>query len=291
MSIAHLNLRTIDDQMSFTKRTFDDFLPQSSRSISSTETFDAGTTPSDQASSTETNDEDGARPTEARLSPIRTQTITTMLDLIRKQGDIDLAVHLLRTSLREASSSRQAWLSRVLAHDVEGQHTIASTKWMTSRPLLVSGQWFELVHNLARTRSGSIWAADLLRTLMDTESRAIQAEYRLLTDLDIDQPIRDIPPTAMIHKLQSPPSSNPKVRVFNTRRHLVQLKQTHGELISLSAHSVRQVEHKRQLRALSNARRRERAAFVAAAEAERLELKKAGRRQRQEVQEATLVMA
>lgn len=127
--------------------------------------------------------------------------------------------------------------------------------------------------------------------MIESESRAIRDEYRLLTNLDISESIDEIPTSAPIHGLVTPPNSNPDVKVFNPTRHLSQLKQTHGELVGLLAVSVHQVERKRQLRALSNARRRERATIVAQAEAERLEQKKAGRRQKQEVQEATLVMA
>ena len=128
--------------------------------------------------------------------------------------------------------------------------------------------------------------------MIESESRAIRDEYRLLTSLDISEStIDEIPASAPILGLVTPQSPNPDVKVFNPTRHLSQLKQTHEELVGLLTVSVHQVERKRQLRALSNARRKERATIAAQAEAERLEQKKAGRRQRQEVQEATLVMA
>ena len=214
-----------------------------------------------------------------------------MLGLIRKQGDVDLAIHLLRTTLREAKSSRQAWLDRVLAHNPEEKHTVASTKWMTRRTLLVSGQWFESVHTLARTQPGAIWAADTLRVMMESETQAIKDEYRLLTGLEIEDAIDELPPTAPIMGLVTPASANQNVKLFDPTKHLTQLRQTHEELNSLLTTSVRQVERKRQLRALSNVRRKERAAVAAQMEVERLELKKAGRRQKQEVQASTLVLA
>lgn len=289
--VAHMITQAATEPSLYAKRSFDDYLPSASSFSSPVDSTIANALSLGQSSSTGLEDDVESSRISTRLSPIRTGTITAMLDLVRKQGDIDLAVHLLRTTLREAASTRQAWLARVLAHDPDGDHNLSSTKWMTSRGLLVSRQWFESVHNLARTRPGAIWAADILRSLMDSETRAIRDEYRLLTGLEIDEPIDEILPTAPILRLATPPNRNPNAKVFDQVRHITQLKQTHGELVKLMATSEHQVERKRQLRALSNARRKERDTIAAQAEAERLELKKAGRRQKQEIREATLVMA
>lgn len=126
---------------------------------------------------------------------------------------------------------------------------------------------------------------------MESETQAIKDEYRLLTGLEIEDAIDELPPTAPIMGLVTPASANQNVKLFDPTKHLTQLRQTHEELNSLLTTSVRQVERKRQLRALSNVRRKERAAVAAQMEVERLELKKAGRRQKQEVQASTLVLA
>lgn len=228
----------------------------------------------------------------ADVSSARTDTISTMLDLVRKHGNVDLAMHLLRTSLREAASSRNDWLSCLVRS--EAQEFDVHRDWTTSRAMLVSGKWFESVHLLARGSSGSSWVLAALRDLMEAEAQSIREEYHILTGMDMDDRT-PVPPTALIHRF-SPDAdgsevSKTKRRVFNPDRHLAQLKRTHAEVVKLLSVSVRQVERRRQVTAIKNARRAERAAIAAREEAERVEAKKAGRKKREESVESTLVLA
>lgn len=212
-----------------------------------------------------------------------------MLDQVRKYGTVDLAMHLLRTSLRDAALSRNAWLSALAHHDPQSEN--ASTAWASRRTLLVSGKWFESIHHHARNSSGSSWVINALRHMMESEAQAIQEEYQILTAMEMEDRA-PIPPTSLINRI-SPElaTSKPGERTFSPKRHLEQLRQTHGQVIKLLSVSVHQVEKRRQSTTAKNARRAEKAAEAAREEAARIEAKQAGRRRREEVVESTLVLA
>lgn len=226
---------------------------------------------------------------------VQVDTISNMLRAARRSGNVELAVHLLRTVLRDASTSRNAWLGRVMRLEaITDEAPEAQPRWVTQRSLLVSASWFETVHLLARTQPHATPVATLLRTMMDAEIQAIKEEYHLLTGTtDMQESLDTLNPDAPIHRIPiAPASPHGSGRSFDARLHLQQLQRTHTDLSNLLAVSVHQVEQRRLLTAASNARRAERAAEAARLEAERVETKKAGRRKREEVHaEATLSLA
>jgi hypothetical protein len=227
-----------------------------------------------------------------------TNTVTTMIDAIKQTGDIDLAVHLLRTSLRDASTVRHTWLTQVLqrqsnipASDPESESAIPplasdamGIEALPDRSLLVSAQWFEAVHLLARKGAHSSWAAVEVRRLVELEIQAVREEYSLLTGIELEQDASTMSYAAPIYLAAGSGG-------FDPARHLRQLRVTHDRLSDMLAASVRQHEGRREATRVKNARRRERAAVAALAEQEKVEAKKANRRQREEVHEPPLVLA
>jgi hypothetical protein len=158
------------------------------------------------------------------------------------------------------------------------------------RRLLVSAQWFEAVHLLARKGAHNIWAAVEVRKLMDLEIQALRDEYQLLTgtgmdsDTDTDFDLSTLPASAPIH-------STTDIPVFDPARHLKQLRKTHDELSRMLAASVYQQEKRREVAKAKNVRRAEREIEAARLEQEKVEAKKASRRQRDEMHEAPLALA
>jgi hypothetical protein len=263
----------------------------------------------------------------SEVSPlVTTNTITTMMEAIKRSDNIDLAVHLLRTSLREAAQSRQIWLgelvnstsrttSEVQTEDpavLQASSNIAEPETATAaatepsensaatetpsiakiplpqRHLLVSAQWFEAAHLLARKGSEAIWAATEIRQLMESEIKSLAKEHLILTGSSIDDPIGDIDPSAPIYAITM--LNRPK-RPFDPTRHLQYLRKTHRELTRMATVSVEQQERRRAATRAKNVRRAERDAEAAKAEREKVEAKQALRKRRDEIQEAPLALA
>lgn len=291
------------------------------------------------ATSTE-NPENGA----SGVSPLlATHTITTMMESIKLSGNVDLAIHLLRTSLKDTSLVRQAWLGQLkdsmarldrkdgeesgatVNTGVQGEmlqftrqisegtpelaQSISQTEEaspsvvqatpelpptseitkieLPQRRLLVSAQWFEAVHLLARSGSDTIWAAQEIRRLMDSELQSLTEEHLALTGLNIEDPIEQISPTAPIYSIHTGNGMRP----FNPSRYLRHLRKTFWELSKLSTASLQQQERRRIATKAKNARRRERQVEAMKVEQEKVEAKQALRRRKDEIQEVPLALA
>jgi hypothetical protein len=258
---------------------------------------------------------------------ITTSSITTMMNAIKRSGNIDLAIHVLRTSLRDAADMRQLWLGQFQQgmagqEIIEGGMTSASVKVeggqsipsaieqisdvvqptptmpptpeiamveLPQRRLLVSAQWFEAVHLLARTGSDTIWAALEIRRLMDTEIQALAEEHLMLSGISIEDSLDDISPTAPIYSIQTTGGDK---QPFDPAKYLRNLRKTYLELSKLSTISVQQQERRREVTRAKNARRAERNAVALKAEQEKVEAKQALRKQRRdEIQEVPLALA
>lgn len=259
------------------------------------------------------------------VSPLgSTSTITTMMESIKKSGNVDLAIHLLRTSLRDAADVRQAWLSELSSSSAQltisgagtqsveveevrstsqttedtpevVQATTAasptreiSTVELAPRRLLVSAQWFEAVHLLARSGSDTIWAATEIRRLMDAELKSLTEEHLLLSGIPIEEPLDEISRSAPIYSIQTLGGDK---RPFDPTRHLRHLRKTFWELSKMITISVQQQERRRAATRAKNARRAERSAIALKAEQERVDAKQALRKRRDEIQEVPLALA
>jgi hypothetical protein len=262
-----------------------------------------------------------------------------MMGSIKRSGNVDLAIHLLRITLRDAALARQVWMmqlkdgmARLEASDAEASNQTATTSGvqvdetastaevlstrttpevvqniseavqaspetsptpetarisLPERRLLVSAQWFEAVHLLARSGSDTIWAAQEIRRLMDSELQSLAEEHLILTGLNIEDSIDDISPTAPIYSITT---GNDK-RPFNPARYLRNLRKTFWELTKISTVSLQQQERRRIETKAKNARRRERQAEAMKIEQEKVEAKQALRRRKDEIPEVTLALA
>lgn len=265
------------------------------------------------------------------VSPlVSTNTITTMMESIKRSGNIDLAMHLLRITLRETAHARQVWLAKLengmarqdvldaaftvepaegsdpvqaiqataevqaIPEVIQATPEIPSTSEIASielpqRRLLVSAQWFEAVHLLARSGSDTIWAAAETRRLMDAELQSLAEEHLLLSGISIEDPLDDVSPSAPIYAIQTVGGLN--TRAFDPLRHLRHLRKTFNELSKLSTMSIQQQERRRIATKAKNARRWERQVEALKIEQEKAEAKQALRRRRDEIQEAPLALA
>lgn len=261
---------------------------------------------------------------------VTTRTITTMLDSIKRSGDIDLAIHLLRISLREAAQAREIWLgqlsssiARLVKNEAESTgRTVTpsaevketqstsdiaedtptvvqptpklpptpaiATIELPPRRLLVSAQWFEAAHLLARSGSGTIWAVTEVRRLMDSELQALAEEHMILSGIAIEESIDEISRTAPIYFVKTIGGER---RPFDPSRYLRHLRKTFWELSKMVTISVQQQEKRRAATRLKNARRAERDAVALRAEQEKVEAKQALRKRRDEIQEVPLALA
>jgi hypothetical protein len=150
---------------------------------------------------------------------------------------------------------------------------------LPERRLLVSAQWFEAVHLLARSGSDTIWAAQEIRRLMDSELQYLSEEHLTLTGLNIEDSIDDISPTAPIYSI----TTGNDLRPFNPARYLRNLRKTFWELSKISTTSLQQQERRRIATKAKNVRRRERQAEAMKLEQEKVEAKQALRKRRDEL--------
>jgi len=260
-----------------------------------------------------------------------------MMESIKRSGNVDLAIHLLRITLRDTALVRQIWMAqlkdgmaRLEASDAEASNQTAtasaiqaeqsqstaevlqattndvqdkteavqSTPETSSTPeparillperrLLVSAQWFEAVHLLARSGSDTIWAAQEIRRLMDIELQYLSEEHLILTGLNIEDSLDDISPTAPVYSITTGNDNRP----FNPARYLRNLRKTFWELSKMSTVSLQQQERRRIATKAKNARRYERQAEAMKLEQEKVEAKQALRKRRDEVQEVPLALA
>jgi hypothetical protein len=260
-----------------------------------------------------------------------------MMGSIKRSGNVDLAIHLLRITLRDTALTRQIWMmqlkdgmARLEASDAAASNQTATTSGvqveetastaellrttpeaaqevseavqatsqtpptpetarisLPERRLLVSAQWFEAVHLLARSGSDTIWAAQEIRRLMDSELQSLAEEHLTLTGLNIEDSIDDLSPTAPIYSIST---GNDK-RPFNPARYLRNLRKTFWELTKISTVSLQQQERRRIETKAKNARRRERQAEAMKIEQEKVEAKQALRRRKDEIPEVTLALA
>jgi len=260
-----------------------------------------------------------------------------MMESIKRSGNVDLAIHLLRITLRDTALVRQAWMmqlkdgmARLEASDAKASSQTATTSGVQAeesqsaaevlqaapdvvqnapeavqvtpdlpstpeparialpeRRLLVSAQWFEAVHLLARSGSDTIWAAQEIRRLMDSELQYLSEEHLTLTGLNIEDSIDDISPTAPVYSITTGNDSRP----FNPARYLRNLRKTYWELSKMSTVSLQQQERRRIANKAKNARRYERRAEAMKLEQEKVEAKQALRKRRDEIQEVPLALA
>jgi hypothetical protein len=260
-----------------------------------------------------------------------------MMESVKRSGNVDLAIHLLRITLRDTALVRQAWMmqlkdgmARLEASDAKASSQTATASGVRAeesqstaevlrptpdvlqdasavvqattevpptpetarialpeRRLLVSAQWFEAVHLLARSGSDTIWAAQEIRRLMDSELHYLSEEHLTLTGLNIEDSIDDISPTAPIYSITTGNDSRP----FNPARYLRNLRKTYWELSKMSTVSLQQQERRRIANKAKNARRYERRAEAMKLEQEKVEAKQALRKRRDEIQEVPLALA
>jgi len=268
--------------------------------------------------------------------PQNTNTVTTMMESIKRSGNVDLAIHLLRITLRDTALVRQVWMAQLKdgmarleasdANDLKETATASAVQLGTQstaevlqttpdvaqdtpeavqatptlpptpeparialpeRRLLVSAQWFEAVHLLARSGSDTIWAAQEIRRLMDIELQYLSEEHLILTGLNIEDSIDDISPTAPVYSI----STGNDNRLFNPARYLRNLRKTFWELSKMSTVSLQQQERRRIATKAKNARRYERQAEAMKLEQEKVEAKQALRKRRDEIQEVPFALA
>jgi len=259
-----------------------------------------------------------------------------MMESIKRSGNVDLAIHLLRITLRDTALVRQVWMAqlkdgmaRLEASDAEASSQTATASavqpgtqstaevlqttqgmvqdtpeavkatpdlpptpepariLLPERRLLVSAQWFEAVHLLARAGSDTIWAAQEIRRLMDIELQYLSEEHLILTGLNIEDSIDDISPTAPVYSITTGNDNRP----FNPARYLRNLRKTFWELSKMSTVSLQQQERRRIATKAKNARRYERRAEAMKLEQEKVEAKQALRKRRDEIQEVPLALA
>ena len=259
------------------------------------------------------------------------------MESIKRSGNVDLAIHLLRITLRDTAKARQVWtmqlkdaMARLEASDAGASDKTASASSVEAeksqntaeglqatsdvdqdtpeagqavrdlsptpetarialpeRRLLVSAQWFEAVHLLARSGSDTIWAAQEIRRLIDSELQHLSEEHLTLTGLSIEDTIDDLSPTAPIYSIATENDTRP----FNPARYLRNLRKTFWELSKMSTVSLQQQERRRIATKAKNARRYERQAEAMKLEQEKVEAKQALRKRRDEIQEVPLALA